>query len=437
MRNIIVIAYQLHYNKGSECSVGWDYIQNMSKNNHLFVIYGSSGDHHDIGNTKELEEYTQNHIYPNITFIPVKPSFVSHNWDYTLKGAKRFYEEYRKWHEDVYNEVKEILNNNKIDIIHFVEPIGYHEPGILYKLPVPYIWGPIGGMGTVPTQLLLTSDIVNHTHSGLSLIIKNKASHLRLRLNKRVKEAMRESDVVICAVSKYSNIIERVIGKKHHSVIKYLPENCMKDVYDLNLDKYKSEKINMICIGRLDSGKAPMIILEALKRMGEKAKSIHVDFLGDGPLFGRCQAFIQDNSLEDVVTLHGKVSRDTVFKMMSNAQMMLFSSLKESNSTVVWEAMAHAVPTLCIDHCGMHDTITESSGIKIPVLPYSQVVRRISEQLQRIVDDPSILKKMADRLLGERLSYTWEIRQNVFEHYYSIAEEQFKKRAENANKTKN
>ena len=58
MKNIIVIAYQLNPFRGSECSVAWDYIVNMSKNHRLTVLFGSSEEFHMIGNTKSMMDYS-------------------------------------------------------------------------------------------------------------------------------------------------------------------------------------------------------------------------------------------------------------------------------------------------------------------------------------------------------------------------------------------
>ena len=171
MKNIIVIAYQLHYSRGSECAVAMDYIRNVSKEHKLTVLYGSSGGHHEIGNTEEMEAWTSVHSMENVVFIPVKPSFKSRNWDYSLKGIRYFYKEYRLWHEDVFRLVKDLLNKQHYDLVHFLGPIGFHEPGMLYELPVPYIWGPVGGMGSVPATALLTSDMRYRTFGGLTLLV--------------------------------------------------------------------------------------------------------------------------------------------------------------------------------------------------------------------------------------------------------------------------
>lgn len=429
MRNVIVVAYQLHYSKGSECAVAWDYIRHMSQNNRLTVLYGSSGGHHEIGNTAAMEEYTALHPIENVTFVSVKPSFLSKYWGYSLSGIRKFYKEYKLWHDDVYNLIRELISKEKYDIIHFLGPIGYHEPGRLYQLPLPYIWGPVGGMGLFPARMLVNSDLrYGFSGGGTRFVIKALLSYWRLNTNRRVKRAFREADVVVGATTEYVRNIERAIGKRHHSVIKYLPENCINEVFDLNYDKFEAKRIKLIFIGRLDGGKAPMIVLEALAKMGDDAKRLHVDFLGDGPLKERCENYVRERGLGDVVTIHGHVGRSEVLTMISYAQLMVLTSLYDANTTVVWEAMAHAVPTMCLDHCGMRDTIKDGSGIRIPLGSWNEVVDRVAAQLRKIVCKPDILKVMAEKLLEDRMDYTWEKRHIKFEELYKLAEKQHDER---------
>lgn len=430
MRNIIVIAYQLHYSNGSECAVAWDYVRHMSRNNRLTVLYGSSAGHHDIGNTDDMDAYVNEHPMDNVNFIAVKPSTPSKNWDYSLWGIRNFYKEYRSWHEDVYRKCSELICESHYDLIHFLGPIGFHEPGRLYELPIPYIWGPIGGLGKVPTRILMTCDSKFGGGGGKKLIVKSMVANIRLHTNRRVKKALRESDVVVAATTEYARNIEKVIGQMHHSVVEYLPENCIDKVYALNESKFSSPIVNLIFIGWVETRKAPMILLEAMSLLGRGTENLHLDILGTGPMYDICQEFIREKGLEGKVKMHGKVERTHVLKMISNAHLMVLPSLSDANTTVVWEAMAHAVPTLCLDHCGMHDTIKDSSGMRVPVTTYAQVVLDVAKKLGEVSKTPSILRTMAENLVYDRMAYVWETRMKKFEELYDLAEAQYKKRKE-------
>ena len=57
--------------------------------------------------------------------------------------------------------MKNIIENENFDLIHNLNPIGYREPGYLWKLNLPYIWGPIGGIPNRPSQLFTDLSLKN------------------------------------------------------------------------------------------------------------------------------------------------------------------------------------------------------------------------------------------------------------------------------------
>lgn len=420
MRTIIVIAYQLHYSRGSECSVAMNYVRHMSKNNRLIVLYGSSGEHHQIGNTREMEEWCKNNTIPNVTFVPVKPSFEAIHYDYSLKGIRGFYREYRKWHRDVLNVVQELLKTHKVDIVHFLGPIGYHEPGYLYNFPVPYIWGPVGGFGGAnPLLLRATCSLKGAFH----MLVKRCVNAVQALTDRRVRKALRDSDVIICATTEYRRTITKLAGKRHHSIIFYRAENCLTDYHELNEDKF-SAPIRLAFVGRIDENKGLIFLLKALYKLG-KDTEIHLDVVGEDRLNGKMQYWAERHGISNMITWYGQVPREKVFEIINNSHLIAITSLHEGNPTIVWEAMSVGTPILTLDYKGMHDTVSDKSGFKIKAKTYSQIINDIAEALKEVQNNKAILRDKALALLDERQKYSWEEREKFFEKMYVTAENQY------------
>ena len=68
-RKILVMAYAISPNKGSEFSVAWNYVKNMSEENDLTVLYGMSDNH--MGEMATMELYIKENPISQVKFIPL------------------------------------------------------------------------------------------------------------------------------------------------------------------------------------------------------------------------------------------------------------------------------------------------------------------------------------------------------------------------------
>jgi len=367
-----------------------------------------------------MEEWCANNTIPNVTFVPVKPSFEVKDCDYSMKGIVGFYKEYRKWHIDVLQVVKSIISSQHIDLIHFLGPIGYHEPGYLYSLPVPYIWGPVGGFGGANPRLIkATCSLKGAVH----MLLKRFINEIEAVTAMRVKKALRDSDVVICATTEYQKRISKMIGEKHHSRLFYRAENCITHFYELNENKF-SNPLKIAWIGRIDENKGLIFLLEALYKLKNK-QGVSLDVVGEDRLNGKMKAWAEKHNISNMITWHGLIPREKVFELLNTSHIVAITSLHEANTTIVWEAMSVGTPILTLDYKGMHDTVSEEAGIKIKPKSYNQIVHDIANALNKLSNNPNILREKSYAVLRERESYSWDNRVDFFEKMYDIAEKQF------------
>lgn len=425
MRNILVIAYQLHWQKGSEYAVAWDYVTHMSMDNRLTVLYGTCCGYHTIGNTEEMENYAKQNPLKNVTFIPVKPSFKSKDYGFSLLGQYMFYREYKKWHQDVLRTSTQLIQGQHFDIIHYLGPIGYREPGFLFHLPIPYIWGPMCGLTGAPISLFKATGSLM---GGVKLYAKKLLDYIQRISSIRVRRAVRCSDVVVCATTEWAAVVRKIAGRNHHSKILYRPENCISVCNPLNTKKFENKQLNLIFIGRLDSGKAFISVLDALRKIPKDAP-FRLNVLGTGSLKEKYVKYTRQHNIDHFVNWEGQLPRQEVYKKLNESHLMVMPSLIDANTTVVWEAMAMGVPTMALDHCGFHDTIVHGkTGILIKPDGYTQTVNTIARELNELITHPEKLKSLADGVVEDRVKHTWDERKKFFEETYRIAEEQFEKR---------
>jgi len=412
MRHILVLAYALSPYKGSEFSVAWNYVKNMSIDNKLTVLYGTSDEH--MGEFQSMECFLKNNQLDNVTFVSVKPDGLTECLNWPNKHnvlVYTFYYAYQRWQYLAYLEARNIIKKQKIDLVHFVGMIGYREPGYLWKLWLPYVWGPISGANNAPQVLMKTMPMMGRVKQTFRMI----ANKYQLRHSCRLKKALAATDVLLTATSENQRIFKQAHGKD--SIC--LPENCISGEIKLNTSKFNHpDKYRLIFVGRIDSRKSLQILLEAMAMLIHLDR-VQLDIVGDGPLRCSLQQLAYEKGLDSVVVWHGQLPREEAVRLFDSAHLHCITSVSEGNPTTIWEAMSYGVPTLSFDHCGMHDTIDDTSGIRVPILDtYDKCVEGVTDAIDDLLEHPERFKVLAEGTINRAQLYTWKERRDFWNRLY-------------------
>ena len=420
MKNILVLAYCVSPTRGSEYAVAWNYIIRMSKYHKLTVLYGISGE--QMGDIAELEEFRLKTPLKNVHFIPVHHSHMTIALNYLNRHhilPFTYYLAFQNWHKDAYKVAKQLVSNEKFDLIHYLGPIGYREPGYLWKLGLPYIWGPIGGMNNYPIQLLKAT----YTFKGkFFFLLRTFLNKVQLKTSTRVKKALKKSNVLLAATTEN----QQSIFKVHHAYSTWLPENGITGEIKITSNlKFKEDIIHLAWIGRVDDFKAIILLIKALENISYKNLLIHV--IGDGFIRKEMEQYSIRKGVNHLIKWHGRVKRSEVFSILSQVHLHVITSLGEANTTVIWEAMSLGIPTMTLDHCGMHDVVCDKCGIKIPIISYAQVINDMTAKLNELMQNPLILKELSDGVLKCAPNFHWDKREIFWNEIYSLAIDNFQK----------
>lgn len=411
-KKILVLAYMLSPYRGSEYSVAWNYVINMSKQNDLTVLYGASGEH--MGDCDEMEQHIKEHPISGVRLIPIYPNKLVNilNWP-NRKGifVYTFYYAYRVWMKLAYKKAKVLVEKEHFDLIHYVGMIGYREPGYLWKLGLPYVWGPVGGVNNPPRQLLERMPWM----SKMKHTFRSVANTIQFHTKRRLKKALAATDVLMTATSENQACFKAV----HHKDSICLPENAITESISLDESKFDHpDKFRFMVVGTLDARKSVGIFLEALTQLKHK-DCLLVDVVGDGPLRESLKQYATMHGLVDMMVWHGQLPREKAVALFRNAHLHVITSVSEGNPTTIWEAMSYGVPTLSFDHCGMHDTLRDGAGVLVPIAPtYEECVRGVAGHIDALLEQPEQFRQLAEATLKRAREYTWDKREQFLNELY-------------------
>lgn len=398
MFSVLINAYACSPNMGSEPGMAWNWCVNLAKYCELHII--TEGEFRDKIEAvlPTLPQGNNMHFYYN----PVSDEIRKMCWN---QGDWRFYKYYREWQWKTYIMAEEIIKQHDIDIVHQLNMIGFREPGYLWEIEnKPFVWGPIGGLKQFPNSYLEGSGIKMKLFNR----IKNIVNIYQIKHDKRVNQALKKADLLICSIPDSYNVIKRYKGL--NSII--IPETgCFID--DKAIRRNREEKANgdfkLLWVGKFDFRKQLNIALATMAKLKDKS-NIKLIICGSGSddqvSYYKQMALKLD--IEDNVVWKGNIENSKVKEEMRKSDIFFFTSVSEDTSTVVLEAVSCELPVLCFDTCGMGYVINESVGQKIPLTNPKQSADDFAEKINYLYNNREYLQNLSDGCKQRQKELSWD-----------------------------
>ena len=405
---LLIVAYACSPYKGSEPGVGWGFVSELSKYHDLWVIVEEEKFRED------LEQFLR--INPNqlksvrFYFIPKKRN----RWLRKL-WPPSYYWYYRRWHQDAYRLAIQLHREVNFDLTHQLTMVGFREPGYLWKLNIPFVWGPVGGMGFFPWRFLPKVGI----YGALYYLGYNFFNWIHMNFLSRCRQAAQK------AASGSANGLITATPENRESAEKYwecsstvLPEvGLPREPSQKILERLANEPLRLVWVGQHTPGKALNIALQALSNVSADTKW-ELNVLGKGSQTSIWQQLAEKLRIDTCCHFHGWLPREHAFEVMQKAHGMIISSLRDLTSSVTVEALALGLPIVCLDHCGFAEVVDETCGIKIPVTTSSEAVAAMARAIEQLARDENKRQSLAWGALQRSRQYSWEEKARAVDRIY-------------------
>ena len=395
-KKILISAYAISPYLGSEYGVAWNFVTKLNAFYDVTVLYGTSSER--MGNNAEMLEYIENNSI-DVDCIYVRPNMIVMFFDWLNRNVNSifFATSYSLWQRQVLRAARKLTNKTRFDLVHHLGTTGFRQPGFLWKLNLPFVWGPAGGtsnLNRIFFPLLSKAQYFRH-------LVRNISNLYFLRFSLRLRRIARESSAIFCATQ-----ADQENFKKYFNVeCSVIRENSIRS-YASTVKKTESH-LNFVWVGWIDERKALNLLIESLAMLGRKDDwKLHV--VGNGPTKEKCMALSQALGLSGQIVWHGSVKREQVVQIIRNSDVHIISSLMEGLPTVLLEAFEVCVPTISLDHCGMKDLIDADIGFKIKITTLNEVVSKFTECLNHCLDNPEMLDSMKMRILEKQSELHWD-----------------------------
>jgi glycosyltransferase involved in cell wall biosynthesis len=354
----------------SEGYFGWSAVQCLSKDHELWVLTSSR-------NESDLEQAKSQALVPeNVHFVflgsPFKP------WHPNRLIARfQSWREYYGFSATCLAVAGELHRKIRFDLVHHVTVATWRVGSPLWKLGIPFVFGPIGGAEKFPFRFI---SILSHkaVFFELSRMISNAIS----RLSSSVRACAQNASHVLTANSETLLLMEKLRGSGNGvSLLNpgFYAKEKIKQLSQHSRLKSLHGPLRLFAGGNLEGRKGVAIALNALARAKSEGLSFRYRLGGGGPERDYLERLAERLGLREDVIFGEPLFGEAYRKELGATHVFLLPSFRESAGLTMMEAMLAGCVPIVADSGGPSHIVTDECGYKIPVSNSEELVRCLTE----------------------------------------------------------
>lgn len=401
---VLLSAYACRPHMGSEPGVGWHTAQQISTHHQVWVLTRAD-------NQPTIEAELAAHPNPNLQIIYCNVPGQPLGQLLGLRSGQQLH--YYLWQLAAYQAARKLHQSISFDIAQHITYVKYWSPSFISLLPVPFIWGPVGGGESAPKAFLQGFGAKGQRSEKLRNIARHlaehgpfvrlTAKHTAIALATTPETAQRLKKIGVSRISQCSQL-----GLSH------------SELTALSQRPQSSEPPSrFLSIGRLLHWKGFHLSLRAFAQ-ANLPQPIEYWIIGSGPEQERLQNLAKQLKIEPRVKFLAEMPREDVLKHLSSAIALIHPSLHDSGGFVCLEAMAASLPVICLDLGGPALQITKQTGIKISATTPEQTIPALAQAMAKLSTDLDLGKALGKA--GQQRAqahFSWEQRGHYFSQMYS------------------
>ena len=310
----------------------------------------------------------------------------------------RFY--YFLWQREAARLAKRLAAEEMFDLFHQITFSNDWMPSFIAPaLPIPFVWGPIGGGQRVPRALMRTLAGPARRQERSRVLLQNvwRATPARRRC------ARKASAILVC-----NKETRAVLSRWADKLVDFPVNGIAGEVLAAGAPPDRRDGFRLLYVGRFDPIKGLSLALEALRILCDISPSATLELVGEGPERPPLEALAARLGVADRLVWAPWSPRSEIFEKMRRSDVFLFPSLRDGGGAVVVEAMASGLPVVCLDVGGPGFHVRTGYGIKVQPGPPDVVAAELAGAVGRFWGDPG-LRARVGRAARERAGsyYAW------------------------------
>jgi glycosyltransferase involved in cell wall biosynthesis len=384
--------------------VGWSWAREIARFHEVWVITRAN-------NRGPIESAQAMERLPNLHWVYLDLPRWACFWKKGQRGIRAYY---FLWQVSAYFTGRRLHRKIGIDLIHHVTLGIYWIPSFLPLLPIPFVWGPVGGGESAPRPFWYAFSLRGKFYElfrDLGRLIGNLNPMVRLNARRAVVTLSKSMDTKrqLEALGAPRVLLYSEVG---------LPADEIHRLKTSGLSQH--DTFRLVSVGNLLHLKGFEFGIRAFALFHLHFANSEYWLIGDGPERKRLQKLARMLGVADSVHFLGSMPRTEVLDRLLQCDVLVHPSLHDSGGWTCVEAMATGRAVICLDLGGPAVQVTEETGIKIPALSPRQVIRDLATAMSQLSEDP-LRREQLGRTARERVArhFSWDEKSLLINHIYS------------------
>lgn len=375
---ILLSVYACRPDKGSEPGVGWNMAKELARHHQVWAITRED-------NRTAIEAELSRHPIDNLTVLYNDLPPWARWWKTQNRGVHLHH---YLWQIGAFFKARQLHRTVAFDLIHHVTYGRYSAPSFLSMLPVPFIFGPVGGGESAPSSFWQDFNFKNKQYEILRNIARWTGEH-----DPFVQATIKRSQVAIVATPETSQRLERLGAPRIELICGQTGINQEELIKFGQLPPVSSDrKIRFISIGRLLHWKGFYLGLRAFAAADLADSEYWV--VGDGDERRHLEALAQQLGISEKVSFFGNLPREKTLQKLGECDVLVHPSLHDFSPTVCLEGMAAGRPVICLNLGGPATQITDQTGFRVTAHTPEQAVNDMASVMAALAANPSLRIEM-------------------------------------------
>lgn len=391
---ILVSAYACDPYRGSEPGVGWAAVCRIAQHHDVYVLTDA---HNQEGWDRALTDGIIPERVRDVRFLRKHRPYLENRFLAHLQSWSFYY---------AFNRIVEAAatdwqRSERFDLCHQVTIAAWRLPSPLWKLPIPFVWGPIGGAGYIPPafrSMLSPSarafECARDLNTRISL--RSKAFAACIQNTAVVFVANEETETLLMPFRKGRPMVRLPIASISEEKVQRFQRNSTAPT---------DGPLRLFAGGNMEGRKGVSLALRALAKVASEGMPFHYTVAGGGPEIPALRKLCTKLGLDDRVEFHPGFRDQAYIDALHRSHVYFLPSFRESTPVTLLEAYLAGCYPIVADTSAQGEIVRLAGGTAIPTDSMESLIDGLARAIIDCGEKRDRLQEEVTSTLGPLLDY--------------------------------